>query len=192
MRSGQEKAEYLSFNVQMFYNDFYFNLDDSRCKIKLSNQEFLAKYSSNRETYIKDHFIIQNGKTILLSNNTVFQISDKMKTLRKRAYNFIYHKDEFENIDFVSRINKIDEISKTTALDKLYGKYEITYFNFVKEMLQLYFRKENSIPTWEETVQLYHSAIPDSFSDIVSHILQDNCVTWNKKICTFLLDQLSQ
>ena len=192
LKSDQEKAEYLSFNIQMFYNDFHFNLDDSRWKIKLSNQEFLAKYSSNREKYIKDHFIIQNGKTIRLSNNTVFQISDKMKTLRKRAYNFIYHKDEFENIDFVSRINKIDEISKTTALDKLYGKYEITYFNFVKEMLQLYFRKENSIPTWEETVQLYHSAIPDSFSDIVSHILQDNCVTWNKKICTFLLDQLSQ
>lgn len=192
LKSDQEKAEYLSFNIQMFYNDFTFDANNNRWKISITNQEFLAKYSSNREKYIKDHFIIQNGKSILLSNNDTISINSKMKSLRKRAYNFIYHKDEFENIDFVSRINKIDLAAKEKPIEETYGKYEIAYFEFIKQQLELYFHNDNTIPTWDETIKLYEASLPNDFQPIVVHLLQDNCSTWNNKICTFFLEQLSQ
>ena len=191
LKWDQEKAEYLSFNIQMFYNDFIFDCNENHWKIAISNQKFLAKYSSNREKYIKYHFIIQNGNNILLKNNTTISINSKMKTLRKRAYNFIYHEDIFENIDFVSRINKIDLAAKDKPIEETYGKYEIAYFNFIKEQLELYFHKDNIIPTWDETIKLYESSLPNAFQSIVVYLLQDHCSTWNNKVCTFFLEQLS-
>ena len=56
LKRDQDKAEFLSFNIQMFYNVFNFNKTNKQWEIKLSNQEFLDNYQSNRHLYIKDHF----------------------------------------------------------------------------------------------------------------------------------------
>lgn len=188
LKSDQEKGEYLSFNIQMFYNDFVFNTGNGKWKIKLSNQDFLDKYDSNRKNYIKDHFIIQNGDTIDLYNSKTFAITQRLKILRKRAYNFIYHYDDFKNMDFISRI---DEIFKNNPKGK-YGQYELDYFGYIVRQLKYHFDIDNKLPedkAWERICEEYSKAVPNRFDPVVSFILETNIFSWNQHVCKYFLNQ---
>lgn len=191
LKQDQEKAEYLSFNIQMFYNDFYYNKSQKYWTISISNQEFLAKYSSNRAQYIKDHFLIQNGDTILLYDGKVFTITRSMKVLRKRAYNFIYHKDTFDNVDFVTRLDHIfKELDSETGNNPNYGKYENDYFDFIKGQLQIYFKGEDDLlPSWNDILNRYQAQLPEVFSEIVSYILEEHSISWNRCVCKHFQEQ---
>lgn len=67
----------------------------------------MEEYDSNRKNFVKDHFLVQNGDAIILYNGSSFTITQRLKMLRKRAYNFIYHYDDFGNIDFITRLDNI-------------------------------------------------------------------------------------
>lgn len=194
LKRDQEKGEFLSFNIQMFYNDFHFNESRSRWEIAITNQEFLAQYSANREKYIKDHFLIQNGKEIKLFNGDIFQITQSMILLRKRAYNFIYHKDDFDNIDFISRLNKIKNIQADGQQgNSNYGKYEKDYFSFIEKQLAAYFEIDNkfSSATWEEVKNRYSKELPAIFPKIISYILEEHIYSWNNLVCKKFENQFS-
>lgn len=189
LKQDQEKAEFLSFNIQMFYNDFRFNCSKKQWEISISNQEFLAKYSAHRKKYVKDHFLIQNGKTIRLINGEDFTITRSMMTLRKRAYNFIYHEDNFGNKDFMTRLELI--FSGNNGLPQQYGKYEQAYFQFIKEQVQAFFKENNMLPTWERCLEKYRLDLPHVFPLLISHILVENSAIWNNQICKFFEHQFS-
>lgn len=191
LKRDLEKAEYLSFNIQMFYNDFFYNQNTNYWEIKLSNQQFLSKYSANREKYVKDHFLIQNGKTIKLYNGQLFTITQSMTLLRKRAYNFIYHEDNFENVDFVTRLEKIfQDRDKETRTNSKYGQYENDYFQFIEDQLRLFFKDDqDTLPTWETVLDKYKSKLPDVFAKIISFILEEHSVTWNHRVCKHFQEQ---
>ena len=187
LKRDQEKGEFLSFNIQMFYNDFHFNEEKRYWEIAITNQEFLAKYSSNREKYIKDHFLIQNGREIKLFNGKKFQITQGMTILRKRAYNFIYHKDNFDNIDFISRLNKIrTRRASGKQSNSEYGEYENDYFSFIEEQLRAYFEIDNKLSSaaaWNEVKKRYSKGLPDIFPKIVSYVLEEHIYSWNNFVC---------
>ena len=175
LKQDQERSEYLSFNIQMFYNDFQFNSEKVQWELSVSNQNFLAKYCSHREKYIKDHFLIQNGKTIALINGKLFPVDRSMGSLKKRAYNFIYHEDTFENLDFVTRLIKIfPNVDEELEDNPVYGKYENDYFRFIKEQMKLFFKEGNTLPTWKESIEKYKSRLPDVFPQIISYILVEH------------------
>lgn len=191
LKSDQEKGEYLSFNIQMFYNDFAFNRNSSKWKIKLSNQDFLDKYDSNRKNYIKDHFIIQNGDTIDLYNSKEFTITRRLKMIRKRAYNFIYHYDDFKNIDFISRMDKIFK----NAPEEKYGQYEMAYFRYIVCQLKYHFDIDNQLPedqAWKRICEEYSKVVPNRFDPVVSFILETNIFSWNQQVCKHFLDQFPE
>ena len=174
----------------MFYNYFYFNPEKHCWKIKISNQLFLGKYSANRKDYIKDHFIIQNGQKVKLYDGSDFSITQSMTILRKRAYNFIYHKDTYANMDFITRLNMIFEKAKTTPLSQEYGGYEIAYFKFLSEQVQLYYKRDSYIPTWDEAIEQYRDEAQRVFPLLISLILQERCPTWNREIGNYLSSQI--
>ena len=191
LKREQEKAEYLSFNIQMFYNDFHFNKQKQQWDLSLTNQKFLAKYSANRDRYAKDHFLIQNGKTISLYNGTSFTITQSMSLLRKRAYNFIYHEDTFGNIDFVTRLDRIfKDRDPKTGRNPHYGAYENDYFRFIEAQLQLYFKTGQNLPSWDTILEKYRECVPEKFPDIISTILEENSVSWSRIVCKHFYDQL--
>lgn len=195
LKSDQEKGEYLSFNIQMFYNDFNYNQTRNHWELSLVNQDFLSKYNANREKYIKDHFIIQNGDTVDLYNNSQYSITQRYKLLRKRAYNFIYHYDDYKNADFVTRldlikkkISKIQEDAKKKNVEAIipWGQYELEYFKFVEDKLKDYFEVSSELSeeeSWKQVLQLYGSAVPKRFPAIVSYILEENIYSWNQLVC---------
>lgn len=189
LKKDQKKAEYLSFNIQMFYNDFHFKHTKGQWEISISNQDFLAKYSSHRKKYVKDHFLIQNGKTIRLANGEDFTITRSMMSLRERAYNFIYHQDNFENIDFLSRLELIFSNSENKISLQKYGEYEKAYFLFIKEQMQDFFKEKDTLPPWQEVVEKYKSGLPDIFPQIISHILVRSGAEWNHRVCKHFEDQ---
>lgn len=193
LKSDQEKSDFLSFNIQMFYNDFKFDQNNKYWKLNISNQEFLNKYSSNRKDYGKDHFLIQNSKFIQLYNNELFTITRKMISLRKRAYNFIYHKDTFGNVDFITRLDKIiSERDETTQENPSYGKYENNYFKFIEKELQNYFdidKKLSSHDSWSKILTEYNNQLPNIFPKIISYILEEHIISWNQSICKYFANQ---
>ncbi len=191
LKRDQEKAEYLSFNIQMFYNVFIFNKDTRQWEIKIGNQEFLGNYQVNRNQYVRDHFLIQNGKTIVLFDGSVFEINQSMHGLKKRAYNFIYHKDTYGNIDFVTRLNTIyGSVTEESPLTDMFGPYELDYFKFVSEQFRLYYMNGNVIPTWEEAVEKYKKDTMRDFPKIISYILQERCTTWNRLVGSHIIEQM--
>ncbi len=190
LKRDQEKAEFLSFNIQMFYNVFNFNKETKQWEIKLGNQEFLDKYQGNRHLYIKDHFLIQNGKTIKLVDGKSFEVTLSMTGLRKRAYNFVYQKDTYGNMDFVSRLNMIYDSASTTSLEERFGEYELDYFKFVSEQFRSFYMNDGHMPTWEEAVKEYKKDTVRDFPKIIAYILQERCSTWNKVVGTHINGQL--
>ena len=190
LKRDQDKAEFLSFNIQMFYNAFSFNKTAKQWEITLSNQEFLDKYQGNRRLYIKDHFLIQNGKTIQLADGRSFDVTLSMNGLKKRAYNFIYHKDTYDNLDFVSRLNMIYGSASEIPLEQRFGQYELDYFNFVSEQFRSFYMKDGHMPTWDEAVEEYKKDTIRDFPKIIAHILQERCSTWNKTVGTHISNQL--
>ena len=197
LKNDQERAEYLSFNIQMFYNDFHFNKNKSIWEIKIRNQDFLEKYSPNRRQYSKDHFLIQNGSTITLyGNDEQFLITPKLKNLRKRTYNFIYHKDTFGNLDFVSRLNHIYEHKPDKPNNNLnYGKYENDYFHFIENSLMSFFKINNTSTidkAWESVLEEYSKNLSNNFPDIISYILEEQIFSWNQKVCKHFYSQFPQ
>lgn len=190
LKQDQEKSEYLSFNIQIFYNEFQFSSSKRQWELSVSNQDFLSKYSSHREKYIKDHFLIQNGKSIVLFDGRSFPINRNMSSLKKRAYNFIYHEDTFENHDFVTRLTRIfPNADEEMADSPAYGKYENDYFRFIKEEMKLFFKEGNTLPTWKESIEKYKSRLPDVFPQIISHILVEHISTWNHQLCKYFESQ---
>lgn len=193
LKRDQDKPEFLSFNIQMFYNDFRYNESEKCWELALTNQEFLAKYSANRDKYIKDHFIIQNGKTITLYNGDSFTITPSMTLLRKRAYNFIYHKDTYGNVDFVTRLQKIFKgRDGETGDNPEYGKYENDYFRFIEEQLQLFFKDNQGLPLWDTILEKYKKGLPEVFPSIISFILEEHSVSWNHSVCKHFQEQFPQ
>lgn len=190
LKRDQDKAEFLSFNIQMFYNVFNFNKTNKQWEIKLSNQEFLDNYQSNRHLYIKDHFLIQNGKTIELADGRSFEVTLSMNGLKKRAYNFIYHKDTYGNLDFVSRLNMIYASASETPLEQRFGEYELDYFNFVSEQFRSFYMNNGYMPTWDEAVEEYKKDTIRDFPKIIAYILQERCSTWNKTVGAHINNQL--
>ena len=190
LKRDQEKAEYLSFNIQMFYNDFTFNSNKKLWEISLTNQEFINKNSTNRPQYTKDHFIIQNAKKIKLFDGTTFVATQSMSMLKKRAYNFVYHKDDYKDVDFVTRLNIIK--SKLLTDPTEYGAYEIAYFDFVSSEFQSFYKEDISspTPTWEEAVEKYKENASRDYAKIVAYILQERISSWNKHIGNYLANQL--
>lgn len=190
LKRDQAKAEFLSFNIQMFYNDFHYNKYKKYWELALTNQEFLEKYSANRNKYIKDHFLIQNGKTITLYNGDSFNITQSMMLLRKRAYNFIYHKDTYGNVDFVTRLQKIFEgRDEKTGDNPEYGKYENDYFRFIEEQLQFYFKENQDLPVWNTILEKYKAGLPEVFPAVISFILEEHSVSWNRNVCKHFQEQ---
>ena len=175
----------------MFYNDYFYNQNTNYWEIKLGNQQFLSKYSANREKYVKDHFLIQNGKTIKLYNGQLFTITQSMTLLRKRAYNFIYHEDNFENVDFVTRLERIfQDRDKETQNNPKYGQYENDYIQFIEDQLRLFFKDDlDVLPTWESVLDKYKSNLPDVLPKIISFILEEHSVTWNHRVCKHFQEQ---
>lgn len=193
LKRDQDKAEFLSFNIQMFYNDFHYSKNKKCWELALTNQAFLAKYCANRDRYVKDHFLIQNGKTITLYNGDSFTITQSMALLRKRAYNFIYHKDTYGNVDFVTRLQKIFEgCDGQTGDNPEYGKYENDYFRFVAEQLQLYFKDDQGLPVWDTILEKYKEGLPEVFPSIISFILEEHSVSWNHNVCKHFQEQFPQ
>lgn len=190
LKRDQEKAEYLSFNIQMFYNDFRFNSDNKRWEISLSNQEFITKNNINRPQYAKDHFIIQNTKNIKLFDGSIFVANQSMAMLKKRAYNFIYHKDTYGDVDFVTRLNFIKSKLESDSSMVEYGAYEIAYFDFVSKEFQSFYKEDTAIPTWEEALEKYKANASRDYPKLVSYILQERSPSWNKHIGTYLGEQL--
>ena len=198
LKSDQEKGEYLSFNIQMFSNDFKYINEQRLWKLIISNQEFLSKYSANRETYIKDHFIIQNGNSVALYNGSQCEIESQYKRLRKRAYNFVYHYDDYGNVDFIKRLDlikkKIEEIKKSTEgnIESIlpWGQYELEYFKFVERTVRNYFELTDDAP-WEQVLLRYSEDLPKSFTEIISYILKENIHSWNQIVCNSFSKQFS-
>ncbi len=191
LKRDQEKAEYLSFNIQMFYNVFKFNKDTKQWEIKISNQEFLSNYQVNRNQYVKDHFLIQNGKTIKLFDGSVFEINLSMHGLKKRAYNFIYHKDTYGNVDFVTRLNKIySSETEENPLISRFGTYELDYFKFVSDQFRSFYMNGNTKPTWDLAVEEYKKDAMRDFPKIISYILQERCTTWNRLVGSHIIEQM--
>lgn len=177
----------------MFYNDFHYSKNEKCWKLSLTNQKFLAKYCANRDRYVKDHFLIQNGKSIMLYNGDSFYITQSMALLRKRAYNFIYHKDTYGNVDFVTRLQKIFKgCDCQTGNNPEYGKYENDYFHFLKEQLQLYFKDDQGLPAWNTILKKYKEGLPEVFPSIISFILEEHSVSWNHNVCKHFQEQFSQ
>lgn len=193
LKRDQKKAEFLSFNIQMFYNDFHYNKSKKQWELAIKNSEFLAKYSSNRDKYAKDHFLIQNGKTIQLYNGDIFTVTQSMTQLRNRAYNFIYHKDTFDNVDFITRLELIfKDQPANSSRNPAYGEYENDYFHFIKEQLQFYFKTKDELPTWDTILQKYKEELPDVFPKIVSYILEEHCYSWNHHVCRHFQEQFPE
>ena len=154
------------------------------------NQEFLDKYQSNRHLYIKDHFLIQNGKTIQLADGKSFDVTLSMNGLKKRAYNFVYHKDIYGNLDFVSRLNMIYASASETSLEQRFDQYELDYFNFVSEQIRSFYMNDVHMPTWDEAVEEYKKDTIRDFPKIIAYILQERCSTWNKTVGAHINNQL--
>ena len=188
LKSDQDKGEYLSFNIQMFYNDFQFNSTSIKWEINIRNQEFLEKYNATRKNYVKDHFIIQNGDSIKLYNNKIFTLTQRLKMLRKRAYNFIYHYDDYGNMDFISRLHRIYQDNPT----KTYGQYELDYFEYIVRQLKYHFDIDNQLSANEAREKIceeYSKVVPNRFDPIVSFILETNIFSWNQSVCKHFLTQ---
>ena len=180
-------AEWLEFIIQMFYNTFSFDTSNRKWKKNASNQAFIANYIVPKESYAKDHFVLQNGKRIELHNGDTYNVSKKIKTLKRRVYNFMYHKDVFANTDFISRI---DQIKKN---DSQYGEYEKNYIDFIIDKLCDHFDVKKSLDPdqkWEEIKCEYDKVMPDKYEEVVSCILVENVQAWNKHICEKMLDYI--
>lgn len=183
LKSDQDKAEYLSFNIQMFYNEFVFDKRAGRWKLSVSNQDFLDKYDSNRKKFVKDHFLIQNGKEIRLLDGSTFKIDRGMAQRRRGVFNFIYHYDNFENKDFVGRLK---EIRHSGGQNRAYGKYENAYFDFIEKQMENYFEINTHMPEedkWKEIEKRYLEGLPEVFPKLVFYILEENISAWNLTIC---------
>lgn len=183
LKSDQDKAEYLSFNIQMFYNEFVFDKRGGRWKLSVSNQDFLDKYDSNRKKFVKDHFLIQNGKKIRLLDGSTFKIDRGMAQRRRGVFNFIYHYDNFENKDFVGRLKEIRHFGGQNGA---YGKYENAYFDFIEKQMENYFEINTHMPEedkWKEIEKRYLEGLPEVFPKLVFYILEENISAWNLTIC---------
>ena len=106
--------------------------------------------------------------------------------LKKRAYNFVSHKDVFGNIDFVSRLEKIH-----TADQSQYGAYEHDYFEFVQEQFLDFYKQDGRLPSWSEAIETYKNNAQRDFPEIVSFILQERSPSWNRKIGSHISAQFS-
>ena len=180
--TDQDRGEFLSFHIQMFYNDFGYSSSNNRWEVSIPNQTFLEKYNSNRKNFVKDHFIIQNGESIQLYNDKTFKITQRLKMLRRRAYNFIYHYDDFENVDFITRLEKIQK----NKPEENYGQYERDYFEYITKQLRQYFDVDNKLSSdraWKKVCQEYSKIVPSRFDSVVSYILEINIFAWNHRVC---------
>ena len=180
-------AEWLEFLIQMFYNDFSFDAASYQWKINATNQSLIDNYIAQKEQFSKDHFVLQNGNSINLYNGDIYRTSKKIKNLKRRVYNFMYHKDVFGNKDFISRI---DEIKKD---DSDYGEYEKEYISFIIDNLCDYFEVDkHSAPDikWDQIKTKYGSVMPNKFEEIIGVVLVDNLQAWNRHICEKIKSQI--
>jgi hypothetical protein len=113
-----------------------------------------------------------------------------MAMLKKRAYNFVYHRDTYGDVDFVTRLNLIKAKLESNPSISEYGAYEIAYFDFVATEFQSYYKEDTTIPTWDEAVEKYKANAARDYPKIVSCILQERSPSWNKHIGAYLGDQL--
>lgn len=188
LKNDQYSSEYLSYNIQMFYNEFNFDKKNKLWNISMRQDKFVENYCSSKSNYCKDHFIIQNSNNIILFNGTKHSIPDSLYKYKKRAYNFIYHKDNFKNKDLVTRL---DDILNNKDKYNNYGEYEKAYFNYIeKTLISFYNNKNSKNKTWNDVIREYRTDAAHDYDNIVIALLEDSIFSWHDTVCKYFINKL--
>lgn len=182
LKGDQKKAEYLSYGIQKFYNEF--NFDKTNKKWTLINQrDFLSDYSGDNQKQLKDHFLVQKADAIHINDDITIDSTGVLNKYKSRAYNFLYHVDDYANKDFVYRLDVINHQASEERKGN-YKKYEKDYFNYLESQLYSFYKiSPNDEDSWNLLLKSHNTTNQEEFEKLIQMILDDKIFVWHKTVC---------